>query len=121
MSKCPTCSKTVYFAERVAAGGKDFHKLCFKCQACKKQLEPAKFSERDGQLYCKTCYGAQFAPKGYGFGNSIDSFSSAGQPAVNNSGGDTASSRGAGAQFCGQCGINLAGSKFCGQCGAKAN
>ena len=123
MSKCSTCTKTVYFAERVSAGGKDFHKLCFKCKQCKKQLEPAKFSERDGLLYCKTCYGSLFAPKGYGFGNSIDSFSSAGAPAVNSAASGESHSTGvvSGAKFCEQCGVNVAGAKFCGQCGHKVN
>ena len=29
--KCPTCSKSVYFAEEVRALGKKFHKICLKC------------------------------------------------------------------------------------------
>jgi len=56
MSKCPTCGKTVFFAERVQAIGKDFHKICLKCVACEKKLEPGNFSDRDGHLFCKGCY-----------------------------------------------------------------
>eukprot|EP00124_Ichthyophonus_hoferi_P004189 Ihof_evm3s433 gene=Ihof_evmTU3s433 len=40
-AKCPRCTKTVYMAEEVSA---------------------------DGEIYCKTCYGRSFGPKGYGYG-----------------------------------------------------
>eukprot|EP01103_Thecamoeba_quadrilineata_P007837 TRINITY_DN17659_c0_g1_i1.p1 TRINITY_DN17659_c0_g1~~TRINITY_DN17659_c0_g1_i1.p1 ORF type:complete len:117 (-),score=11.69 TRINITY_DN17659_c0_g1_i1:116-466(-) len=54
--KCPTCGKTVYFAERVVALNKDYHKLCLKCVECNKKLEPGNFSDRDDRLFCKGCY-----------------------------------------------------------------
>lgn len=38
MQKCPTCQKTVYFAERVRSIGQDWHKLCLKCVNCNKLL-----------------------------------------------------------------------------------
>jgi phage FluMu protein Com len=83
MSKCPKCGKTVYFAERVTALGKDWHKLCLKCSTCNKILAPGSVLEHDNQPYCKSCYGSKIGPKGYGFGNSIDSHISGG--AVNKS------------------------------------
>eukprot|EP01110_Echinostelium_bisporum_P005029 TRINITY_DN22395_c0_g1_i1.p1 TRINITY_DN22395_c0_g1~~TRINITY_DN22395_c0_g1_i1.p1 ORF type:complete len:117 (+),score=46.76 TRINITY_DN22395_c0_g1_i1:53-403(+) len=112
--KCPTCTKTVYFAERVQALGKDYHKLCFKCLNCKKLLEVGKFSERDNNLYCKTCYGQLFAPKGYGFGNTVESFV---EKPTGTAGGAAA---GGGSKFCTSCGVGIEGVKFCGNCGAKA-
>jgi len=65
---CPKCSKQVYFAEEVKAKGEVFHKLCFKCSSCNKLLEPGNFCENDGNIFCKTCYGKNFGPRGYGFG-----------------------------------------------------
>jgi len=72
-SKCPTCGKTVYFAERVTALNKDFHKACFRCFHCKKSLAPGNVSDRDGNIYCRQCYGSLFTQAGYGFGNTLDS------------------------------------------------
>lgn len=37
-------------------------------------MEPGKFSERDGHIYCKSCYNSLFRPKGYGFGGGADSY-----------------------------------------------
>ena len=36
--KCPTCNKTVYFAERIRSIGKDWHRMCLKCNQCGKVL-----------------------------------------------------------------------------------
>jgi hypothetical protein len=36
--QCPTCEKTVYFAERVRSIGKDWHRGCLKCHQCQKVL-----------------------------------------------------------------------------------
>lgn len=66
--KCPRCGKTVYHAEKVTAVGKDWHKSCFTCASCKKTLEIGKVSDREGEIYCKGCYGKHFGPKGVGFG-----------------------------------------------------
>ena len=35
---------------------------------CKKMLEPTTLAEHEGLIFCKTCYGRKFGPKGYGFG-----------------------------------------------------
>jgi hypothetical protein len=37
-------------------------------------MEIGKFSERDNNIYCKSCYNALFRPKGYGFGGGADTF-----------------------------------------------
>jgi hypothetical protein len=65
---CATCNKRVYMAEEVRAANKTYHKLCFKCSCCSKLLEIKTLSDRQGELYCKNCYGKNFGPKGYGFG-----------------------------------------------------
>ena len=68
-SKCGFCGKTVYMAEEVI-GPKSakFHKLCFKCTACNKQLDSTTARDHEGKLYCSGCYGKNFGPTGYGFG-----------------------------------------------------
>ncbi|ELU04605.1 hypothetical protein CAPTEDRAFT_160006 [Capitella teleta] len=64
---CPRCQKKVYFAEEVRVGLRKYHKLCFKCDNCKKLLEASRVNEHEDSLYCQACYGKKFGPKGYGF------------------------------------------------------
>merc|ERR1712223_1855357 len=68
MPKCPKCGKSVYAAEERIAGGHKWHKGCFKCSMCNKLLDSTNCAEHDGALFCKTCHGRKFGPKGYGFG-----------------------------------------------------
>lgn len=43
-----------------------FHKQgCFKCHNCAKALELGKQTEKEGNVFCKTCYGRLFGPRGY--------------------------------------------------------
>ena len=37
--------------------------------SCKKRLDSTTCAEHDRALYCKTCYGRLFGPKGVGFGS----------------------------------------------------
>jgi len=67
-SKCPKCGKSVYAAEKMTAGGYDFHKFCFKCGMCNKLLELGSASTHEAEIYCKQCYGRKYGPKGVGFG-----------------------------------------------------
>lgn len=69
--KCATCNKNVYKAEEIRAANKTFHKLCFKCTACNKLLQPNILTEHSGDLFCKNCYAKNFGPKGYGVGLAI--------------------------------------------------
>ncbi|XP_015783326.1 muscle LIM protein 1 [Tetranychus urticae] len=67
--KCPRCSKSVYAAEEVLAGGSKWHKGCFKCGLCNKRLDSTNAAEHGPtELYCKQCYGRKYGPKGVGFG-----------------------------------------------------
>jgi len=73
--KCPRCTKTVYFAEaRVGPNNIKYHRPCFACLLCKKSLD-STFTERQGEIYCKVCYGKEFgqSPKGFGYGASMQS------------------------------------------------
>jgi uncharacterized CHY-type Zn-finger protein len=61
--KCDTCGKSVYAAERMEAGGRIFHKLCFRCSVCKNPLKLNNYSQSEGLLYCKTDFGKQILAK----------------------------------------------------------
>jgi hypothetical protein len=64
-NKCPTCSKTVYFAEQLMGpANRIYHKMCFRCSQCNKMLDAGNCSDKDGVVFCKGCYGAKFGPKG---------------------------------------------------------
>lgn len=42
--------------------------MCIKCAKCNKLLDSSTFTEHENEMYCKSCYGRLFGPKGYGFG-----------------------------------------------------
>ncbi|XP_064114114.1 muscle LIM protein Mlp84B-like isoform X3 [Macrobrachium nipponense] len=66
--KCPKCGKSVYHAEARVVGDVSFHKECYKCSMCNKMLDSTNSNMHENVLYCKTCHGRKFGPKGYGFG-----------------------------------------------------
>lgn len=53
---CPKCTKRVYAAERVQAGGMVWHNTCFKCETCGKKLTVGQESLKDDKVYCKQDY-----------------------------------------------------------------
>uniref|UniRef100_A0A3Q4GUV4 LIM zinc-binding domain-containing protein n=1 Tax=Neolamprologus brichardi TaxID=32507 RepID=A0A3Q4GUV4_NEOBR len=60
---CPHCDA------KVSSLGKDWHKLCLKCDRCNKLLNAGGHAEHDGRPYChKPCYAALFGPKGVNIG-----------------------------------------------------
>lgn len=68
IEQCPKCEKPVYDAEGLPAGGKRFHKRCFKCNSCTKKLDSFTVRTHDGSLYCKACHlklGPHESPKIY--------------------------------------------------------
>ncbi|CAG8764754.1 17902_t:CDS:2, partial [Acaulospora morrowiae] len=65
---CPRCTKPVYAAEAVLGAGVKYHKLCLRCVTCSKLLDSTNMTDRDGKIYCRSCYSKEFGPKGYGYG-----------------------------------------------------
>merc|ERR1712079_228601 len=65
---CPRCDKSVFIAELMRGAGKAWHKGCFTCILCSKRVDSTTLCEREGEIYCKACYGRNFGPKGFGFG-----------------------------------------------------
>ncbi|RWS22477.1 Cysteine and glycine-rich protein 2-like protein, partial [Leptotrombidium deliense] len=68
---CQRCNKAVYMAEKMMGAGSAWHKTCFCCKECNKRLESTTLCEREGEIYCKTCYSRNWGPKGYGFGGAV--------------------------------------------------
>ncbi|NP_001158469.1 cysteine and glycine-rich protein 2 [Saccoglossus kowalevskii] len=73
--KCPRCSGSVYHAEEKIGAGASWHKMCFNCNLCHKMLDSSTLGEHDGEIYCKSCYGKKYGPKGYGFGGGAGTLS----------------------------------------------
>ncbi|XP_071453098.1 muscle LIM protein Mlp84B-like isoform X2 [Hetaerina americana] len=66
---CPRCGGFVYAAEQMLARGRAWHKGCFKCRTCTRTLDSTLACDApDGEVYCRVCYGKNFGPKGYGYG-----------------------------------------------------
>ncbi|XP_065197307.1 cysteine and glycine-rich protein 1-like [Sycon ciliatum] len=67
-TKCPRCDLSVYHAERIVVTGRDYHRACFRCKTCKRNLESGSHAEHEEEVYCKGCHAKEFGPKGCGFG-----------------------------------------------------
>jgi transposase-like protein len=67
--KCPRCGKSVYHAEQIIGAGREWHKSCFACKICNKRLDSTTATDREGEVYCKACYGSNFGPHGFRGGN----------------------------------------------------
>uniref|UniRef100_A0A8B9MF90 Cysteine and glycine-rich protein 2 n=1 Tax=Accipiter nisus TaxID=211598 RepID=A0A8B9MF90_9AVES len=67
-NKCGACGRTVYHAEEVQCDGRSFHRCCFLCMVCRKNLDSTTVAIHDAEVYCKSCYGKKYGPKGYGYG-----------------------------------------------------
>ncbi|XP_070617756.1 cysteine and glycine-rich protein 3 [Erythrolamprus reginae] len=67
-AKCGACDKTVYHAEEIQCNGRSFHKTCFLCMGCRKALDSTTVAAHESEIYCKTCYGRKYGPKGIGYG-----------------------------------------------------
>ncbi|XP_039287660.1 glutamic acid-rich protein isoform X36 [Nilaparvata lugens] len=60
---CKSCGKTVFAMEQVKAERSVWHKNCFRCQECNKQLTLDIYSSHEGVLYCKPHFRELFKPK----------------------------------------------------------
>ncbi|XP_049451480.1 cysteine and glycine-rich protein 3 [Epinephelus fuscoguttatus] len=74
--KCGACEKTVYHAEEIQCNGRSFHKTCFLCMTCRKGLDSTTVAAHESEIYCKSCYGKKYGPKGYGYGQGAGALSS---------------------------------------------
>jgi cysteine/glycine-rich protein len=63
-NNCVRCEKAVYFVEQQSGPGGMYHKACFSCKECNKRLDSTNLADKENQIYCKTCYGRLFGPKG---------------------------------------------------------
>ncbi|XP_039605410.1 cysteine and glycine-rich protein 3 isoform X4 [Polypterus senegalus] len=75
-AKCAACEKTVYHAEEMQCNGRSFHKTCFICMTCRKGLDSTTVAAHESEIYCKSCYGKKYGPKGYGYGQGAGVLSS---------------------------------------------
>ncbi|RZF32308.1 hypothetical protein LSTR_LSTR001772 [Laodelphax striatellus] len=60
---CKSCGKTVFAMEQVKAERSVWHKNCFRCNECNKQLTLDIYSSHEGVLYCKPHFRELFKPK----------------------------------------------------------
>jgi len=66
---CPRCGGKVFHAERMLSKNHSFHKKCFTCLECMRPLDSMTCCDSpDGEIFCRACYGKNFGPHGYGFG-----------------------------------------------------
>uniref|UniRef100_A0A915CPU6 Cysteine-rich protein 1 n=1 Tax=Ditylenchus dipsaci TaxID=166011 RepID=A0A915CPU6_9BILA len=61
--KCPKCGKSVYAAEKMVAGGFDWHKMCFKCNTCNKLLDSTNAAHMRISYSVLQCHGREHGPK----------------------------------------------------------
>nr|XP_008196120.1 PREDICTED: uncharacterized protein LOC658955 isoform X1 [Tribolium castaneum]XP_008196121.1 PREDICTED: uncharacterized protein LOC658955 isoform X1 [Tribolium castaneum] len=62
-SNCRSCGKAVFQMEQIKAEKAVWHKNCFRCTECNKQLNVDTYQSNEGSLYCKPHFKALFAPK----------------------------------------------------------
>eukprot|EP01097_Dermamoeba_algensis_P000900 TRINITY_DN1331_c0_g2_i1.p1 TRINITY_DN1331_c0_g2~~TRINITY_DN1331_c0_g2_i1.p1 ORF type:complete len:107 (+),score=17.02 TRINITY_DN1331_c0_g2_i1:172-492(+) len=101
--------------------GKDYHKLCLKCSACAKKLEPGSFSDRDNQLFCKGCYAkTKGGATGYGFWSGTSGVSGVYGEEDKREPIGKPPAVGADTKPCSGCGSAIPSvAKFCSACGSK--
>ena len=58
------CSGIVYDAEKMAMRSGVYHKKCFNCSTCRRNLDYLLAVDGPGgdQVYCRSCYGKIFSP-----------------------------------------------------------
>ncbi|CAH0764736.1 unnamed protein product [Diatraea saccharalis] len=61
--QCQKCSRPVYAMERIKAERRVWHKECFRCVQCNKQLTVETYQSDHTTLYCKPHFKQLFEPK----------------------------------------------------------
>lgn len=49
--------------------------LCLSSVLCRKGLDSTTLTSHDQEIYCKSCYGKKYGPKGYGYGQGAGTLS----------------------------------------------
>ena len=114
--KCARCNKSVFKAEQAIGGTQTYHIACFRCKDCGRTLDGTILTEKDMEIYCRSCYGKKWGPKGIGFGVLGDTgkgheSKTVGSDEVVPSKVEEKKS------FCGACGKGPQDGKFCSDCG----
>ncbi|XP_044764108.1 uncharacterized protein LOC123320762 isoform X3 [Coccinella septempunctata] len=60
---CKCCGKQAFQMEQIKAEKAVWHKNCFRCHECNKQLNVDTYESHEGTLYCKPHFKALFVPK----------------------------------------------------------
>nr|BAN20866.1 conserved hypothetical protein [Riptortus pedestris] len=60
---CKACQKQVFAMEQIKAERAVWHKNCFRCHTCNKQLTVDIYQSHEGELYCKPHFRELFQPK----------------------------------------------------------
>lgn len=80
---CPRCGGKVFAAEQQLAKGTMWHKSCFNCALCHRPLDSMLACDGpDREIYCKSCYGRKYGPKGFGYGHSPTLVSTNGESTI---------------------------------------
>lgn len=61
--ECHVCKKEVFKMEEIKAEQNIYHKYCFRCNECEKQLKVDNYQSHEGVLYCKAHFKLLFMPK----------------------------------------------------------
>ena len=61
---CPRCQGKVFEAERMAMKVGNYHKTCFSCCLCKRQLDLSLACDGPNDVFCNNCYFKNFGPVG---------------------------------------------------------
>uniref|UniRef100_A0A7S3M5F1 LIM zinc-binding domain-containing protein n=1 Tax=Spumella elongata TaxID=89044 RepID=A0A7S3M5F1_9STRA len=75
--KCTICNKSVYKMEEMVAVGHIWHLNCFTCggrtnDGCKRVLKRDGYVDHENNPFCTTCHSKLFRPKGFGYGNTLN-------------------------------------------------
>ncbi|XP_047736745.1 uncharacterized protein LOC125177988 [Hyalella azteca] len=62
-SDCRACGKQVFQMEKIVAEKASWHKNCFRCKECNKNLTLETYQSHEGTLYCKPHFKDLFRPK----------------------------------------------------------
>ena len=61
---CPRCNGKVFEAERMAMKVGNYHRKCFSCCLCKRQLDLSLACDGPNDVFCNNCYFKNFGPVG---------------------------------------------------------